>query len=172
MINPNSKRGRAMLLAAQAQERRQPAAAGATGGRKGPAAPREPGALLLIGRRRRRGGGRRQKSPAAGGGARARVTGEARAPGGRRPGAAPAPEPVIVKPVAPEEPVAVEGGDAGRSQLGEQQVRQQSVSIAPDGTCVVAGFASGVSACSSHVHPTTGRRGAALRCRRHERARD
>ena len=79
---------------------------------------------------------------------------------------APAPEPVIVKPVAPEEPVGKEAGPP--SQRCFLRTSPQSVSIAPDGKCVVAGFASGVVRLFDLTStPQPEDHGAALWCRRH-----
>ena len=144
MINPNSKRGRAMLLAAQAQER--------------PAAPPQPATTAARPPLRENParsyslgdddwGARRPvakvQRPAAAHDARARREARRQAVAAQAP--APAPEPVIVKPVVPEPPaVPKEAGPPVAKRCFSLEHQPQSVSIAPDGTCVVAGFASGV----------------------------
>ena len=117
MINPNSKRGRAMLLAAQAQER--------------PAAPTQPAAVAARPPLRENParsyslgdddwGARRPvakvQRPAAAHDARARREARRQAVAAQAP--APAPEPVVIKPVVPEEPVVPkEAGPPGLKKV-------------------------------------------------------
>ena len=191
MINPNSKRGRAMLLAAQTQERpaAPPTAAAnpTTWGREAlvsadaPVAAARPPLRENLARAYSLGdddwGARRPVAkaarPAAAHDARARREArrqavaaaspvhDASAAGGGVFGAndvdaslrrealrqaaapAPVPSPVVVAPVM--EPVVApkDAGPPVAKQCFSLEQPPQSISIAPDGSCVVAGFASG-----------------------------